>query len=193
MQDQEEWRPFPTCPAYEISSLGRVRRGSKPLKWKSHKDGYKRLTMTWLGKRIDRTVHSVVAETFHGPCPSGHVVAHKNGDKSDNRAVNLSYATHRANMLHQRMHMKSACPLLLVQNGKDRTGVNRASNHARGARHGMAKLTEEQVMAVHKLYDNGSRSGCSVAKELGIGTASVHAILAGRAWRHLHPDVTLHR
>jgi hypothetical protein len=36
-------------------------------------------------------VHQLVAEAFIGPCPAGHKLVHANGDRSDNKLVNLAY------------------------------------------------------------------------------------------------------
>ena len=45
-----------------------------------------------------RTVHSLVAEAFIGPCPEGMEVRHRNGDQTNSRLSNLTYGTHADNM-----------------------------------------------------------------------------------------------
>jgi hypothetical protein len=49
------------------------------------------------GVRKQRTIHSIVADAFLGECPEGYEVDHKNDLRSDNRASNLQYLTHRDN------------------------------------------------------------------------------------------------
>lgn len=52
------------------------------------------------GKRVNRFIHNLVCEAFHGPRP-GHWTewhaCHTNGDPLDNRAKNLRWATPREN------------------------------------------------------------------------------------------------
>lgn len=43
-------------------------------------------------------VHRLVMEAFHGPCPDGMEVDHKNRIRHDNRLENLTYCTHTENM-----------------------------------------------------------------------------------------------
>jgi HNH endonuclease len=49
------------------------------------------------GKTHIRAVADLVAEAFIGPCPDGHEVRFKNGDKTDSRPGNLYYAPIRLN------------------------------------------------------------------------------------------------
>lgn len=60
--------------------------------------GYHRVGLCVDGKQIGRTVHSLVAETFHGPCPPGMEVRHLDGDPGNNRASNLVWGTRVENM-----------------------------------------------------------------------------------------------
>ncbi len=48
------------------------------------------------GKYVTRYVHHIILETFVGPRPDNHYAAHRNGDVSDNRLVNLEWREHRA-------------------------------------------------------------------------------------------------
>lgn len=45
------------------------------------------------GVRKEHRVHRLIAETFMGAPPQGHVVYHKNGDKKYNALHNLGYMT----------------------------------------------------------------------------------------------------
>lgn len=85
----ETWKLCPLNPDYLVSCQGRVRRiGGGILKPQPTTRGYVKVH---LGSRLQRSVHVVVAATFHGPRPAGHHVDHVNHDKLDNRAVNLRY------------------------------------------------------------------------------------------------------
>lgn len=94
---------------YEVSDLGRVRsldrevitshgvtrryRG-RPLTPSVGNHGY---LVVSVGRRVKRTVHSLVAEAFIGPRPNGQEVRHKDGNALDCRAANLEYGTSRDN------------------------------------------------------------------------------------------------
>lgn len=58
------------------------------------------------GKRQSRvaSVHRLVALTFIGPCESGLVVDHVDGDKKNNRADNLRYVTYAENTRKSWVH-----------------------------------------------------------------------------------------
>lgn len=67
----------------------------KPRRAWSH--GYLTVNL-WDGRNFNRTIHSIVAEAFHGPRPSGHEVRHLDDDKFNNHVSNLVYGTHTDNM-----------------------------------------------------------------------------------------------
>lgn len=48
-------------------------------------------------KPVSKTVHALVALAFLGPRPDGHEVRHGPNGKSDNRASQLCYGTHKQN------------------------------------------------------------------------------------------------
>lgn len=84
---------------YQVSNLGRVKSFSrykegvilKPAK-ASH--GY--FTVV-LGRGNTRTLHSLVAGAFIGPCPKGQEVRHKDGTRTNNILTNLEYGTRSQN------------------------------------------------------------------------------------------------
>lgn len=104
----EEWRPVHGYPAYEASSLGRVRRVingpntgvGRVLRIFWHTKGYGFVTLSQGTKatRCTLGVHKVVALAFLGPCPDGYEAAHKDHTPTNNVPTNLMYATHLENM-----------------------------------------------------------------------------------------------
>lgn len=105
-----EWRPVIGYEGfYQVSDQGEVRRiaaacGTQPglvLVGVPTRYGYLRVALCRSGRGADiQTIHSLVLIAFVGPRPSGHVANHKNGDKADNRLINLEWVTHRENMRH---------------------------------------------------------------------------------------------
>lgn len=101
----EEWRTIKGWPAYEVSSLGNVRRvlpgkGTKTglLKLQVGKRGYPMATLRMMPRHTKCPVHRLVCEAFHGPPPEGqNEVAHGDGVRTNNRAENLRWASRREN------------------------------------------------------------------------------------------------
>lgn len=108
MTGAEEWRPVPGFPDYMVSDHGRVmsywHRWKAPRLLRGHPDsrpggGYQQVYLTSPNGGKHRTVHSLVAEAFHGPRPAGMQVRHLDGNKRNNAASNLRYGTPAENAL----------------------------------------------------------------------------------------------
>jgi len=108
----EEWRPVPTFPHIEASSLGRIRYvGPERRKMKTghvfpqHNDkgGYLTVGVPLLDssplRRKTMRVHRLVALAFHGLPPEwAELVEHRDDCKTNNTADNLFWSTNRANL-----------------------------------------------------------------------------------------------
>ena len=106
----EIWKPVPGHEGgYEISSQGNVRslprfarsgagRRTVPggmLNPGLASNGYYTVA---IGRGNSRTVHSLVAEAFLGPCPVGCEVLHIDGSRTNNVLGNLRYGTRSENI-----------------------------------------------------------------------------------------------
>jgi hypothetical protein len=83
---------------------GRIVKGELNYNWKG---GVSKNTQGYLVDSVKRYLHRVIWEENFGKIPSGLIVHHKNGDKTDNRIENLeimSRAEH--NKLHDPMGWK---------------------------------------------------------------------------------------
>lgn len=131
---------------YQVSTEGNVRSldrttvtkngremkfEGKTLKFKTDKDGYKQVSLSKEGKQKSFQVHRLVMINFL-PHPNANnlTINHENGQKDDNRLVNLTYMTQIQNMKHA------------VENGLMKTGEN----------HHKATLTNEQVKYIRSVY-----------------------------------------
>jgi hypothetical protein len=109
----ESWRPVVGYfNVYEVSNLGRVRsrdhevwggpvagfytKKGRVLRPGIGSHGYPTVV---LGKGNTRTVHSLVAEAFLGPCPPGQEVRHSDDNRANPVLENLQYGTRAQNML----------------------------------------------------------------------------------------------
>lgn len=87
-------------------------------------------------------------------------VNHKNGNKRDNRACNLEWATPSGNLLHAHA-----------------TGLVSRS----GERNGRSKLTDDHVREIRASCE---RTG-TIAHRLGVDRKTVLSVRQGRSWTHV--------
>lgn len=163
---------IPGQPDYRISKDGRVFCLS-PRYWIKNdvpheikqRDvrGYRKVTLrdgTNSGKTV--SVHRLVMLAFHGPCPDGMVVNHKNGIRSDNRVDNLEYTTPQGNSNHA-------------------VGMG---SYDFGERHHSHKLRTEQVSEIKKKLLEGE-STVSLGKMYSVSENAIWKIKTRRSWRHV--------
>jgi len=103
----EYWKQVPLGSRYEASTLGRIRikEGGKILKQfmalKAYPGGYLCVRIELDGGRyVIRTVHRIIAQTFHDNPNHKPTVNHINGVKHDNSVINLEWSTHSENIQH---------------------------------------------------------------------------------------------
>lgn len=99
----EEWRPISDFPDYMVSSLGRVysHLSQRFLRPGISSNGYPTVA---LGRGNSRTLHSLVAETFIGPCPKGQEIRHRDGIRTNSNLSNLCYGTRADNFMDAVAH-----------------------------------------------------------------------------------------
>lgn len=172
MAQPDEWRRAATrCGRFEVSADGRVR----------NRFNEKELTLTALngylgfatrktrkGRAYAYKVHRLVALAFVGPRPSDqHVVNHKDGDKLNNAAENLEWVTVAENARH-------AARLGLM---RPRRGMDSPN----------AKLTDDDVRYVRRVYRPGSRDhgARALAERFGVNHGTISRVARGLRWVHI--------
>lgn len=157
---------------YEASDSGEIKRigagrGVKPnriLKQSNHKQGYKAVGLHRDNLDQHLLVHRVVYEAFNGPIPPGFEINHKDGSKINNHISNLECVTRTVNIRHA---MNSG----LINND--------------GENNPMAKLTNEIVREVKRLYKPKEVGYKKVGQILGIKWESVRDIIKERKWKSI--------
>jgi hypothetical protein len=134
LSEQEEWRlasGFDS--AYEVSSLGQVRRigAPCPLRQQPNRTGYPRVCLPRDGRWRWVLVHRLVANAFLGVCPEGRQVNHRDGDKANAAAGNLEYVTRSENRQHALRTGLARMPLKLA--AADVCVIRRSSLSSRAA------------------------------------------------------------
>ncbi len=169
----EIWLPVLQAEGLEISNFGSVRSykgvGVKPKICKeSHpiidsKDSRGYCHFVFCKSEIKKTlyVHREVAKLFV-PNPFNYkIVRHLNDIKTDNRAINLAWGTHKDNRADG------------IRNGKH--------FHQEGIRPVQRKLNEEIVRIIFNSPKNNSELG----REYGVTESTISKIRIGRGWNHV--------
>lgn len=177
----EEWKPC-LGGTYEASDLGRVRRAAPPrigriIAQSDDGRGYRKVSVCISSREITRSVHRLVAEAFLGTCPHGYVVNHLDGDKTNNCPSNLEYTTPSGNTAH-------AVASGLTPRGERHGRSTRPDRTARGERVNTAVLTAADVIEARRLRIGGWTLPRLCAR-FGVGKSAMHALCAGKSWRHL--------
>jgi hypothetical protein len=167
---QEQWREVKGAPGYYVSDMGRIRgRSGKILAYAKTKYGYIRVELCGCEPNA-QFVHRMVLTAFVGDCPEGMVGRHLNGDSTDNRLCNLAWSTQKDNLA-------------------DRAGHGTLP---KGARNGMTRLTEEQVVRIRavKQASNGAKKwgATQLAKEFGVGLSTISNVARSQSWKHLEQN-----
>lgn len=112
-------------------------------------------------------VHSLVLNSFVGPCPEGMECRHINDVKGDNHLSNLCWGTREQNIGDRKL------------NGKGNEGE----------RHGMSKLNEKAVKEIKNNEKIESRYYRKTHKhyaiKYGVSAAAIQMVAAGKTWKHI--------
>lgn len=188
----EDVRPVPFAPGYFVSSEGHVysekwgtRRKMKP--WVSSRSGHLRVTLRVEGSTVKEYVHRLIALVFIGPPPTEeHEVRHLDGKPANNDKGNLAWSTHLENMGDVRRHGThgSKTHPERVARGERHGSRTRPDGIVRGEHSGMAKISEEQVRALRREF-NETRNISEAARRVGAPRGAAKCVLQGKTWRHV--------
>lgn len=121
-------------------------------------DGYVRINT---GDAAHQYAHRLVWEAVNGPIGARYQIDHLNGDKADNRILNLDRATQGQNLQRARLF-----------------GLSRAGEQCANA-----VLTEALV---RKIRETRETVTCKQwAEKLGICTTTVRSARVGKTWKHV--------
>ncbi len=95
---KEQWRTFRNT-VYMVSNLGRIKNveNNKILKGKITDSGYREYCLTFNNKKQSFRGHKIVWEVWNGS--KQNIINHINGNKLDNRIINLENISNRENTI----------------------------------------------------------------------------------------------
>jgi|SRR5690348_2407614 len=96
---EEEWQPIPNGFPYEASTEGRIRKNDLILRPMQKPEGYLYFSINTNGDRKNMYVHRAIISAFVQPLQDNELVNHRNGNKRDNRLVNLEIIDASGNIL----------------------------------------------------------------------------------------------
>ena len=120
--------------------------------------GYLMVRQMLDGRRLHLLAHRIVWTHFNGPIPTGLVINHINGRKSENAPGNLEAVTPSENVSHaHRMRLR------------DQRGEGNPS----------AKLSNRDVAALRAMYAAGGHRQQDLAERFGVAFQTVSKIVRG--------------
>lgn len=170
---------------YQVSNLGRVKslervayinrgrggkgpRQTRPIKEKILFVRYG--TNGRLGVQLSKNnetklfyIHRLALSTFAGVQEGRPFCCHIDGDKNNNKIINLKWGTR-------------------LENEKDKIKHGTLS---RGERCGTHKLMNEDVYRILYLYETEGYSQRSLAKMYNLEPSTIHSVVHKKSWRHL--------
>lgn len=171
---KEEWKTIPGFESYQVSDLGRVRNmrgqilkqrmnGARENNKYFAVDLQTRGDGSWRERRRVKKVHRLVLTAFGGLPKEGQIACHKNDIRTDNRAENLYWGTHKSN----------AADAI-------RSGAFYHTHPGFGEDHHSVKYSDELINTIRKEYTGKRGDQIALSRKYGIPYQYVSTILAGR-------------
>ncbi|MNQ16329.1 NUMOD4 motif protein [compost metagenome] len=176
MEEVEIWKDVEGYEGmYQVSNLGRVKSLPR-FKKKTEQiisgslitTGYLVVQLRKNNKRSSKLIHRLVLAAFDPHPEQDELLGnHKDLDRLNNKLSNLEWTTAQGNCDHY----------------WDTTDLSQRKETPKGESHHLAKLTEDDVREIRRLYFTEEIENYSeIARRVGIGPATVSAIIKGKIW-----------
>lgn len=159
----ERWADISEQPTREQQFLNKASPGPYSESLKSNCLNMPTARQICRYKNMSTSAHRIAYIIQHGSVPEGKFVLHKCDNARCINHEHLEIGDHAKNM-------------------KDRQERNRTAG---GTKHGMCKLTEENVRYVK--FNPDKKSGVDLAKQFKMTRTNVSRIQLGKSWKHIVP------
>ena len=152
---------------YLISDQGRVYSCKRSIFLKPRKDrgGYLFVNLCKNGVRKMQKVHRLVANAFILNPENKRTINHIDGCKANNHVSNLEWNTYSENNQHA------------FDNG--------LANPKKGIKHGRAKLNEDKVLEIRRIFATGDYTQTALGKNFGVDHSLISLIILRKNWTHI--------
>lgn len=164
--DIEIWKTIEDFPDYEISNLGRVRKGSLLLKQQTTIKDYKVVRLYTEKQVKGLKVHRLVAFAFLPNPLNRNQINHIDGDKANNKISNLEFCTGSENVQHA------------IKLGLMKPPFKSGSLNPR------AKLTNQDVQKIRQMLSLKIPHS-KIALVFNVCNSAISDIASGKNWSHL--------
>lgn len=172
---KENWKIIEEFPNYLISNYGNIKTLKTLENRTTHiNSGYELIVFNVGEKRYSRLVHRLVAIAFVPNSENKPCVNHLNGIKTDNRAVNLEWATYKENTDH-------AIKTGLIDHSKRKNPSHKI--YPRDGDHKLTKLTKEEVVEMRELYATGNYVLRELSEKFGVSISVVWRVVNNKTWK----------
>jgi len=149
---------------YSITSDGRVwsDKNNLFLKLITAPNGYLKVNLSKNGVAKSYYAHRLVAQAFIPNPKNKRECNHIDGNRGNNDVSNIEWCTHKENIIHsfKSLHRQAA----------------------RGERHGMSKLTEQDVLTVRQLLSEGNLWQKEIGRLFGVSAPTISYIKSKKTW-----------
>ena len=174
--EQEVFKPIKNYEQYyEVSNMGRIK--SLPKRWSvgvkketilkagHRKNGYDFVVLCVNKIKVYATIHRIVAKHFCENPNSYQIVNHLNGNKRDNRAINLEWTTQSGNVIHA-----------------FKTGLK---NGMKGEAHHNTKVKTSDILEIRNMYKESNLSQFNIGIKFGLSQSQIGRIINNKRWSHI--------
>lgn len=137
----EIWKNVEGFPGYQISNHGHGRSNVRSGEWRLltpavNSGGYPQFCFVKNGKRFNKSVHRLVAETFLPKLDNADQVNHIDGNKTNNHVNNLEWCTGRENQLHASRTglISTVKPVKIIETGETFNSIGECARAIDGNR-----------------------------------------------------------